>query len=122
VALHANRDPARHLEIRRMKILLATVAVLSVSTFSVAPLAAQYRPELPDPIPVDGFQQLLPHGGIPALVDPVFVSADKAKIPDTAWVLGFAVGDHAFAYDLNLLNNHEIANHTAGELPVAAVW
>ena len=33
------------------------------------------RQRLPDPIPVDGFQQLLPHGGIPALIDPEFVEA-----------------------------------------------
>jgi len=84
--------------------------------------AAEPSPALPDPIPVGGFQQLLPHGGIPALVDPEFVAVDQAQIPEDAWILGFAAGDEAFAYDLNLLNAHEIANHTAGGLPVAAVW
>ena len=97
-------------------------ALLGTSLLLAGSLSAQYRLELPDPIPVPGFKQLLPHGGIPALVDPDFVSADKAHMPDDAWILGYAVGDEAYAYDLNLLNHHEIANHTAAGLPIAAVW
>ena len=104
----------------RARSLIA--GVFSAGLLLTDPVAAQYRPSLPDPIPVPGFKQLLPHGGIPALVNPEFVAADKARMPDDAWVLGYAVGDEAFAYDLNLLNQHEIANHTAGELPIAAVW
>ncbi|MBT3343581.1 MAG: DUF3179 domain-containing protein [Gemmatimonadetes bacterium] len=95
---------------------------LAAAVLWVAPLQAQPGTGLPKSIPVDGFKQLLPHGGIPALVDPLFVAADKAGMPEDAWILGFAIGEHAFAYDLNLLNHHEIVNHTAGELPIAAVW
>lgn len=71
---------------------------------------------------VDGFQQLLPRGAIAALVDPSFVAATAASVPDDAWVLGFARDGEAFAYDLNLLNSHEVVNHTLGTLPIAAVW
>ncbi len=77
---------------------------------------------VPDPIPVEGFIQLMPRGAIAALVDPDFVPAANAKIPDDAWVLGFAHGGKAYAYDLNLLNAHEVVNHEAGGAPIAAVW
>ncbi len=71
---------------------------------------------------VEGFQQILPRGKIAALVNPKFVPAASADLPDTAWILGFEHEGHAFAYDLNLLNSHEVVNHRVGDLPVAAVW
>lgn len=73
-------------------------------------------------IPVEGFQQLLPRGGIPALVDPDFVSVAEAEIPDGAWVLGFERDGEAFAYDLNLLNSYEVVNHGTESGAFAAVW
>jgi hypothetical protein len=63
----------------RTRSLIA--GVFSAGLLLTGPVAAQYRPKLPDPIPVPGFKQLLPHGGIPALVNPDFVAADKARIP-----------------------------------------
>ena len=80
------------------------------------------RPEVPEGPPIEGFKQLMPRGGIPALYDPQFVSAAEAEIPDTAWVLGFELGGNTYAYDLNTLNYHEVVNHQIGGLPVAAVW
>ncbi len=71
---------------------------------------------------VDGFQQILPRGRISALVDPTFVSAAEADLPESAWILGFERDGHAYAYDLNLLNSHEVVNHRIGDLPIAAVW
>ena len=73
-------------------------------------------------IPIEGFQQLMPRGGIPALVDPEFVSAEEAVMPDEAWVLGFERDGEAFAYDLNLLNRHEVVNHGTEATKFAAVW
>lgn len=80
------------------------------------------RPKLPDPIPVDGFQQLLPRGAIAAITDPVFVAPDEAEMPDEAWILGFVADGEAFAYDLNLLNRHEVVNHGTEQSRFAAVW
>lgn len=71
---------------------------------------------------VDGFQQLLPRGAIPALVDPTFVAATDADLPDEAWILGFARDGQTFAYDLNLLNAHEVVNHGTESSRFAAVW
>lgn len=99
--------------------LLCLAAVAGVWGAGAA-FAQQDR--IPDPIPVEGFEQLLPRGAIGALVDPDFVPGSNAKIPDDAWVLGFAQGGKAYAYDLNLLNSHEVVNHEAGGAPIAAVW
>ena len=72
--------------------------------------------------PPDGVQQILPRGGIPAVFEPTFVSADEAEIDDDAWVLGVVIDGHARAYSLNLLNHHEVVNDRVGDHPFAAVW
>ena len=87
-----------------------------------APLLAEEKPTLPEGPPIDGFQQLMPRGGIPALVDPDFVSASDAEMPDDAWILGFVHDGQAYAYDLNLLNHHEVVNHGPKGAEFAAVW
>ncbi len=74
-----------------------------------------------DSIP-PGVEMLLPRGAIPAVFQPVFVTADSADIPDDAWVLGVEIEGEAHAYSLNLLNHHEIVNDRFGDRPVAAVW
>jgi hypothetical protein len=89
---------------------IVTAVVVSVATAVLADT------------PPDGVRQLLPRGGIPAIFDPVFVPADEADVPDDAWVLGVAIGGEAKAYDLNLLNHHEIVNDVVGGLPVAPTW
>jgi len=72
--------------------------------------------------PPAGVEQILPRGGIPAVFHPQFVSANEARIPDDAWVLGVFINGDARAYDLNILNHHEIVNDVVGGLPVAPVW
>ena len=86
------------------------VAVL----LSPAGAAAEREPE--------GFERVLPRGRIAAVDAPVYVGAAEAEIPADAWVLGFAIGDRAYAYSLNLLNAHEVVNDRSGEQAFAAVW
>ena len=69
-----------------------------------------------------GVVQILPRGGIPAVVEPRFVPASEAGIPDDAWVLGVVVEGVAKAYSLNLLNRHEVVNDRSGSTDFAAVW
>lgn len=69
-----------------------------------------------------GVEQILPRGRIPAIVEPQFVAAGEAEVPDDAWVLGVAVDGRAKAYSLNLLNQHEVVNDRIGEKDFAAVW
>jgi len=74
----------------------------------------QQRPE--------GYEQILPRGGIAAVNSPSYVSAAEAKIPDDAWVLGAVIEGQAFAYSVNLLNSHEVVNDKIGDTAFAAVW
>jgi hypothetical protein len=69
-----------------------------------------------------GFEQLLDRGSISSIDDPFFVSAERARIPPDAWVLGIIIGGDARAYSLNLLNNHEVVNDDFGDQSIAAVW
>ncbi len=72
--------------------------------------------------PPAGVQMLLPRGGIPAVFNPRFVPADRAGLPDSAWILGVAMGGEARAYSLNLLNGHEVVNDSIAGRAIAAVW
>jgi len=64
-----------------------------------------------------------PKDGIPALTDPAFVEADQADYlgPEDR-VIGVAYGKEAKAYPLKILNYHEIANDTVGDVPVAVTY
>lgn len=72
--------------------------------------------------PPPGVVQLLPRGQIAAILEPRFVAAAEAELPDDAWILGVAVDGLAKAYSLNLLNRHEVVNDQIGETAYAAVW
>ena len=85
-------------------------------------LAAKGPPARAGDQPPPGVEQLLPRGRIAAIVDPRFVAAAEAELPDDAWVLGVAVDGRAKAYSLNLLNRHEVVNDKTGETAYAAVW
>ena len=87
----------------------------------VAVVATSFAGE-PDVSPPAGVTQLLPRGGIPAIMNPTFVDAHEAAIPDDAWVLGVHMNGQSRAYDLNLLNHHEIVNDAIGDVPIAPVW
>lgn len=68
------------------------------------------------------FQQILPRGGIPAIINPVYVTAEEATINDNTWVLGVVISNQARAYSLNLLNHHEVVNDIIDTTAFAAVW
>ncbi len=67
---------------------------------------------------------ILGKDGIPAILDPQFVSGAEAagQMVDSERVLGVSInGDHR-AYPLNLLSRHEIVNDEIGGVPVAVTW
>jgi hypothetical protein len=70
----------------------------------------------------DDFQKILPRGGIPAIINPIYVTAQEASINDDTWVMGVLIDDQARAYSLNLLNHHEIVNDVIDTTVFAAVW
>ncbi|MBW3670505.1 MAG: DUF3179 domain-containing protein [Acidobacteria bacterium] len=94
----------------------------SVSWFSfvltlLIPAGCATSEEVPE-----GVEQILPRGRISAVMNPQFVPASRADIPDDAWVLGVVIDGEARAYSLNLLNHHEVVNDRIGDTPFAAVW
>ena len=67
---------------------------------------------------------VLPLDGIPAIFDPVFISAQQAggSISDQDLVIGLSIdGDHR-AYSVPYLSRHEIVNDVVGGKPVAVTW
>jgi hypothetical protein len=67
---------------------------------------------------------LLPKDAIPAIDDPVFISADEADLyyePDEL-VIGVQFDGEARAYSIPLLSNHEIVNDTVGGRKIAVTW
>ena len=100
----------------RLPALCAALAGLwaAVAAADPIPMAADQPPP--------GVEQLLPRGRIAAVLDPQFVAAAAAELPDDAWVLGVAVDGVAKAYSLNLLNRHEVVNDRSGGTAYAAVW
>jgi hypothetical protein len=93
------------------------IIIIALTTVGFVGLGYAQDEEAPD-----GVKMLLPRGGIPAVFEPTFVSADSAEISDDAWILGIELNGEAHAYSLNLLNHHEIVNDYVGDMPVAAVW
>lgn len=65
-----------------------------------------------------------PRDGIPALVDPRFVSAAEARrfMSDDDEVLGLVEGRMAKAYPLKILNHHEVVNDRLEEKPIAVTY
>ncbi len=82
-----------------------------------------------DGVTVEEFQELeiitlLGFDGIPAILDPTFVSAERAEDwmdPDEP-VLGLSINGDSRAYSVRMLSQHEIVNDVVGGLPVAVTW
>lgn len=66
--------------------------------------------------------QLLDRDAIPAIRDPEFVPAAKAKLAEGEKVLGVVIGGEARAYPLIDLDAHEIVDDVVGGKPIAATW
>ncbi len=67
---------------------------------------------------------LLPKDGIPAIDNPVFISAAEADLqyePDEL-VIGVQFDGDARAYSIPMLSSHEIVNDTVGGRKIAVTW
>ena len=64
-----------------------------------------------------------PKDGIPAILDPRFLPADKATfLEDQDQVIGVTEGAVAKAYPLRILTWHEVVNDWLGGRPVAVTY
>jgi hypothetical protein len=110
--------------------LLALTAVLLAACAPAAPPptatqspASAVQSPAPDPQPLE-IVTLLPKDAIPAIDDPVFLTAAEANAfydPDEL-VIGVAFGDEARAYSVPFLSGHEIVNDEAAGVKFAVTW
>jgi hypothetical protein len=64
-----------------------------------------------------------PKDGIPALINPKYVSAEQAKfMRDQEQILGVVLNGLARAYPTRILSWHELVNDRFGGLPVLVSW
>ena len=65
-----------------------------------------------------------PRDGIPALLDPQFISAKEAadSLKPGDKVIGVSMGGQARAYPIRILNYHELANDRIGDTPLLVSW
>jgi len=82
--------------------------------------------ETATPPPTEEYQivTLLPRDAIPAIDDPIFLTAEEADeeyAPDEL-VLGVNIDGDARAYSTGLLSRHEIVNDTVGGRKIAVTW
>ena len=64
----------------------------------------------------------LPYDAIPAILNPQFVPANKARIEDDSPVIGVSFNGESHAYSIYLLNGHEIVNDEVGGVKIATTW
>ena len=64
----------------------------------------------------------LPYDAIPAILNPEFVPATKAKIAADSPVIGVSFNGESHAYSIYLLNEHEIVNDEVGGVKIATTW
>lgn len=63
-----------------------------------------------------------PRDGIPALIDPDFVTADQAGLKDDDRVIGVAFNGVVKAYPLSIMNWHEVVNDRFGDRAVLVTY
>ena len=70
----------------------------------------------------DRIHTVLPYDAIPAILNPEFVSANKAKLAADSPVIGVDFNGESHAYSIHLLNEHEIVNDEVGGVKIATTW
>ena len=64
-----------------------------------------------------------PKDGIPAILKPKFVTADKAAfLAGRDQVIAVKIGEESRAYPIKILNHHEVVNDTVGGVPIAITF
>jgi hypothetical protein len=98
-------------------------ALLGALSFFLCANPASAKKPTPTPAAQkDPIVQLLDRDAIPAIRDPKFMLADRAKLADGEKVLGFVLGGEARAYPLIDLDAHEVVDDVVGGNPIAATW
>ncbi len=98
----------------------------SVSDASQAPteLGEQSRSSTGESYDNYDIVTLLPRDAIPAIDDPVFLTAEEAdaSYADDELIMGVEFNGDARAYSIPLLSSHEIVNDVVGGVKIAVTW
>lgn len=102
----------------RKKYLQCVILIVCSVVFSISlgKVCLASRPERVEIKPV------LPRDAIPAIRNPVFVSAHEARLDDKEPVIGVTMNGESHAYSLYLLNHHEIVNDTIKNNAFVVAW
>ncbi|ETX06865.1 MAG: hypothetical protein ETSY2_14535 [Candidatus Entotheonella gemina] len=65
---------------------------------------------------------ILPKDAIRAVLEPEFVSVEKAQVADSAAMIGVVFHGEAHVYSAVLLNSHEVVNDNVGGVKIATTW
>jgi hypothetical protein len=131
---HRTRLPA-HIQRRRVAGLFAATAALLVAAADRPARAQATEGDPGNALPFNGFKvdrSLLPldeivrggppRDGIPAIDQPRFVAARRARLAPSDRVLGVSHRGIARAYPVRILNWHEVVNDRFGDEPVAVTY
>ena len=94
-------------------ILIVCSVVFSISLGKVCLASRPERVEI---------KSVLPPDAIPAIRNPVFISAHEARLDDKEPVIGITMNGESHAYSLYLLNHHEIVNDTIKNNAFVVAW
>jgi hypothetical protein len=101
-------------------VLLALAALLA----GTAALAERPEPEVYGTFDGDEMFTLLPPNGIPAIMDPEYVTGEEAAAQMSAeeHVMGLATDRDAVCWSTWQLDHHEIVNDVFDGAAIAATW
>jgi len=109
-------------------LALAAVLVAACSPSSPGAIDAETLPAAPDDLPDEQaflaeMDRSRGHRDVFSVIrDPEFVPASAAGFQPGEIVLGLDLGDAQFAYPVNLLNHHEIVEHTSRGRDLLVCW
>ncbi len=99
-----------------VKSILIVAVIATASTAAAVPTVGP--PDQND----NALHVVLPRDAIPAIFDPEFEPASKARLADHELVIGVVGENEQRAYSTWQLDRHEIVNDTFEGRPIAVTW
>ncbi len=108
---------------RRTAVLVSIIALAIVLTWTAA-WAERPEPEVYGTFDGDAMYTLLPPDGIPAILDPEYLTGQEAvaQMSPAEHVLGLATENDAVCWSTWQLDHHEIVNDVFAGTAIAATW
>ncbi len=107
-----------------INLLKKLILVSGLMLLAAVALADRPKPEVHGTFFGDDMYTLLPPDGIPAIINPEYVTGEEAAtqmMPEEP-VIGVAHGDDAVCWSTWQLDHHEIVNDVLAGKSIAATW